>query len=327
MKAVVFEACLACVLLLPGAQPLFAQLSPPTQEPVVGARMPALSPDVKTLHSEVLCEDYAPINCPNYSPDGKTIVYGRYGFHWTRPRYQGSAAAQIWLLDVSSSSRMRHPLTTNEFQHLWTRFLPDNKHLLTVTVRALTPSVTNIDSTLAKFSDNPNRTPNLWVFDLQGKGKPLTTFVGGAVRFPTVATKSGDIAFEYGPDLWLLKDGKGKPGKVKLFVASDEKQTTHRREKLTSGVTEAEPSPDGKKFAFGIRGDIWTVLIDKPKGVAGRGTEFARRLTDWVGDDSDFSWAPDGKKLYFTSDREFNTRLYEIDVESLRVEPLWNRDE
>ena len=432
MKHTTLKFSLAMLVLGAGVEGLFAQLSPPIQEPVVGARMPALSPDgkqlafvyrgdvwiapvkggratplashietdafplfspdgkwiafaskrngnwdifaipaeggsarqltyasgaeipfgwspdgknllfsskrdtpnyslyaldVKTLRSEVLCEDYAAINYPNYSPDGRWVVYGRYGFHWTRPRYHGSAAAEIWLLDVSSNSKTRRALTSDGFQHLWTRFLPDNKHLLTVTVGELTPSVSTIDTAIPRNVDNSKRTPNLWIFDLEGKGKQLTTFSGGAVRYPTVAAKSGDIAFEYGSDLWLLKEGRSKPVKVKLFVASDEKQTTRRREKLTSGITEAEPSPDGKKFAFGLRGDIWTVLIDKPKGVAGRGMEFARRLTDWVGDDSDFSWSPDGKKLYFTSDRQFNTRLYEMDVDTLQVQPLWNRDE
>ena len=221
--------------------------------------------DVSTLRSEVLCQDYAPINYPAYSPDGKTVVYGRYGFHWTRPRYRGSAAAQIWLLDISSSSGSRRALTADNFQHLWTRFLPDGKHLLTVTIGEGTPSSSSIDSTIAKVVDNPKRTPNLWIFDLEGRGKPLTTFSGGAVRCPSVAAKAGDIAFEYGPDLWLLREGKTKPNKIKLFVASDEKQTSRRREKLTSGVNEAEPSPDGKTFAFGLRGDIWSVLSTNPK--------------------------------------------------------------
>ena len=42
--------------------------------------------DVKTLRTQKLCEDHATMNFPTYSPDGKSVVYGRYGFHWTRPR-------------------------------------------------------------------------------------------------------------------------------------------------------------------------------------------------------------------------------------------------
>src|SRR5258706_2642523 len=115
--------------------------------------------DVKALRSEVLGEDYAPLNYPNYSPDGQSVVYGRYGFHWTRPRYHGSAAAQIWLLDAAA--KKRRALTTDSFQHLWTRFMPDNKHLLTVTVAEETPSVSTLERTIPRVVDNPKRTPNL----------------------------------------------------------------------------------------------------------------------------------------------------------------------
>ncbi len=282
--------------------------------------------DVNTLRSDVLAEDFAPMNYPNYALDGKMVVYGRYGFPWTRPRYHGSAAAQIWLLDLDSPHD-RRPLTHDNLQHLWTRFMPDGKHLLTVTVGEETPAASTLNADIPRITDNPQRTPNLWVFDLQGHGKQLTSFTGGSVRCPSIAGKSGDIAFEYGTNIWLLKAGKSKPAKVSLFVASDEKQTTRRREKLTSGVIEAEPSPDGKTFAFGLRGDIWTVPMEKPKGAAGRNAEFAKRLTDWVGDDSDFSWSPDGKKLYFISDRAFTTRVYELDLASLETKPLWNRNE
>jgi len=281
--------------------------------------------DLKTLGTSRLTEDYAALNYPSFSPDGKSVVYGRYGFPWTRPRYTGAAAAQIWTLNIADGRRK--PLTNDDRQHLWTQFLPDGKRLLTVTVGEVTPSASKLNEPIPKVTDSPARTPNLWLYDLDGKSKQLTLFTGDAVRWPTVAMKSADIAFEYGPDLWLLKSGTKTATKLKFVVSADEKQTTRRREKLTSGVTEAELSPDGKTLAFGLRGDIWTVAMEKSKGVAGRGEEFARRLTEWVGDDSDFTWARDGKKLYFTSDREFNTRIYELDLATLAVKSLWQRSE
>lgn len=281
--------------------------------------------DVQTLHTDLLCEDYAPLNYPHYSPDGSRVVYGRYGFPWIRPRYHGSAAGQIWILDVLAQER--YAITQDAFQHLWTQFLPDGQHLLTVTASDPTPSVSKIDETIPKIVDSPERTPNLWEFDLQGRGHQRTFFVGGSVRFPSVAAKSGDIAFEYDRDLWQLKAGAKDPVRISLLVAGDDKQAVRRREKLTSGVTEAEPSRDGKQFAFGLRGDLWSIGVEKPKGVAGRSAEFARRLTDWPGDDSDFCWSADGKKLFFTSDRDFNQRLFELDVETKEVRALWERDE
>jgi tricorn protease len=278
--------------------------------------------DVATGKDRLLTEDYAAINNPNFSPDGKQVVYARYGFPWTRPRYAGSAAAQIWLLDEHSGQR--RAITTNDFQHLWPRFTPDGK-ILTVTVGELTPSSARLGETVSPLADNPRRTPNLWLFDTNGYGKPLTIFTGGAVRWPTVASKSGDMAFEYGPDIYVLRKGKGEPRKLKLLAAADDKQTTRRREKLSTGVSEAEPSPDGKTFAFSLHGEVWTIGMEKPKGIAAKSAEYASRLTEWAGDDSDFSWSKDGTKLYFTSDREFYTRIYELDVKSRKVTPLWKR--
>jgi tricorn protease len=281
--------------------------------------------DVNTLHNGLLTEDYAPMHSPSWSPDGQKILYGRYGFHWTRPRYHGSAAAQVWLYDLGSKSA--RPLTASPRQHLWPRFLPDGTHFLVVTFGDETPSTSTLNQVIPKINDTPARTPNLWRFGLDGNGQQRTFFTGGAVRCPSVAARSGAVAFEYETDLWLLQPEQQTPEKIQLLAAVDEKQTTRQRETLADGVTEAQPSLDGKTFAFGLRGDIWTISIQKPKGVAGRNAEIARRLTDWVGEDTDFSWSQDGSKLYFTSDRQFNFRVFALNIETLQVEPVWNRSE
>ena len=93
--------------------------------------------------------------------------------------------------------------------------------------------------------------------------------------------------------LWLLEKGNKKPHRIQLLVNVDEKKNSREIQKSTSGVTEAEPSPDGKTMMFGLNGDIWTVKTSKATGVEKSRDEIATQLTTLAGDDSDFSWALD----------------------------------
>ncbi len=280
--------------------------------------------EVATGRFRRVVEDYVPLSGPQIAPDGKTLAYGRHGFPWWRPRYTGSAAMQVWLYDMQSGAR--RALTRDANQHLWTQWLPDGRTLLTVTIGEKTPDSPRLGERLPVFQDNARRTPNLWTIDLNGRKRQLTQFIGGAVRFPTVAANTGDIAFEYEGHLYLLKGGQRQPQKLSFVAAQDDAQTTRQRELLASGVEEAEPSPDGRQYAFRIRGDIWLIDIEKPKATPDkRNAEFARQLTDWVGDDSDFVWSADGKTLYFTSDRNYHQQLYALDVATLQVRRLFDR--
>jgi tricorn protease len=283
------------------------------------------SVNAATFKTKLVCEDYATMRYPRWSPDGKKMVYTRYGMPWYRPRYTGSAAAQIWLFDFDKKKRRK--IIGNDRQHLFSQFMPDGKKILTVTTGAPTPTLARLEEKIGKISDNDQRAPNLWLADLNGGLKQLTHFKTDSVRYPSIASKSGDIAFEHLDGIWLLKKGSAKPMPVSLLVNVDEKRNSKEAQQSTTGVTEAEPSPDGRTMLFGLNGDIWTVKIFKDKGVEKARSEVATQHTSWAGDDSDFSWSKDGKKFYFCSDREGNTRIYEYDLIKKSQRSLWKRDE
>lgn len=281
--------------------------------------------DVASGRFRALTRDYKPISQAAFAPDGKTIVFSRHGFPWNRPRYTGSAAAQIWTLGLPSAARTA--LTQNQHQHLWPRFLPGGKEIVSVTIGQTTPSAPHLGQTTPRISalDNAERTPNLWVFpgspNSATKPRRLTNFVGGSgVRFPAVARQSGDIVFEAENDLYLLRSGADKPQKLSLLCGGEDKENNVSRETLSTGVPEALISPDGATFAFGLRGDIWTIPVEKAKN---RNADLATRLTDYVGFDRDFSWSLDGKTLYFVSDRANNDRVYALDVATKTAQPMW----
>ena len=286
--------------------------------------------NIETLATKKYAEDFAPLNFPAFSPDGKTIVYARFSFPWTRPRYYGSGAMQINLLDVATGECKA--LVDDNKQHIWSQFMPSGNEILTSTIGEQTrgiPTLSEIGKIHTKIEDNDAKTPNLWMFDMEGKGRQLTHFVGDAVRCPCVAFQTGDIAFEYDVDLYLLRKGETEPQKIAIQAAVDPKMNSKRLMRFDSNnARELSVTPDGATVFFGLRSEIWSTPAQKPANSANRTANIAKRLTDWVGEDFDFMVSPtDPNKLYFTSDRDKNIRLYELELASNEVTCLWNRTE
>ncbi len=281
--------------------------------------------ELETGRFQKLTEDYMALNRPSFSPDGKTLLFERSGFPTTRPRYHGSAAAQLWTLDLAQGKRAE--LASNGLQHLWPQFTDQGKSILCVTAGEETPSSPTLGKPV-RYADSPEKTPNLWRFPLAG-GKPtrLTHFVGGSgVRFPSVAQKTGAVVFEFESDIYVLAPGADAPKKLALFTDADDKLSPIQRQVISGGeVEESELSPDGKTVAFKLRGDLWTTPIEKPKNE--RNAEDAKRLTDYPGFDGDFVWAESGKSLFFISDRDGISRLYRLDLTTREVKPAWTGKE
>ncbi|MGI8924637.1 MAG: S41 family peptidase [Fimbriimonadales bacterium] len=270
---------------------------------------------VRSLQFRKIAEDYLGLAEPHFSPDGKSIVAQRDGFPWTRPRYFGSGAAELVTLDLATGNS--ESIIDNQKQILWPTFSPNGKMVYAVSYGDVTPSSSKINEHPGKFVDNANRTPNIWKFDLNGKGQRVTGFVGEQIRYPTMS-KDGTLAYERGGKIYTSRDGKET--EVPIIAHVDSKVNATERMVLTTGASEAEISPDGKTFALVVGSELWTVPVEKGKG---RNKDDAERLTDYPGVDEDIVWSKDGKSIYFISDRNLNRRIYSIDVATKKVTPVW----
>ncbi|MGV3616729.1 MAG: S41 family peptidase [Fimbriimonas sp.] len=279
--------------------------------------------DVASGKFRPLALDMMGMNNPRYTPDGKGVVYNRFGFPNSRPRYEGSAAAQLWHLDLASGKRTK--VRSNGFQHLWPNVGEDGKTIYTVTVTEKTPSSSYAGKPIPKVgaAENAERNPNVYAVTMGGGARRLTGFKNTPVRFLTVAPKTGRMAFEVDGDVYL-RDPNGEPRKVAITATVDDKTTQEERLVLTSDVDNAKLSPKGDRFVLQIRGELWLVPVEKKGKSPNR--DDAIQLTDYEGVDINPIWTPDGKAIFFVSDREGAERLYRMDVDTKKVTAITKND-
>jgi Tol biopolymer transport system component/C-terminal processing protease CtpA/Prc len=267
--------------------------------------------DVRTGKTKRVLQDMMPVGSPHYSPDGKSVLYTRFGFPWVRARYQGSAASQLWKTDLGSGKR--ELVRSTGFQNLWPTYGSDGA-VYAVTVEEKTPSSSVVGHPIPKIaaSDNTARTPN--VYRIGSGVSRLTSFVGEGTRFLTVAKQAKVLAFERDGDVYVMR-GSEAPKKISLVANTDNKTAQRERLILTNGVQSASLSPKGDKIAFAAHNTLWWVPTKKGKGP---NADDATRITDWYGLNDAPRWSPDNKTIFYLSDQSGPTHLYRFDVESKR---------
>lgn len=267
--------------------------------------------DVKSLRMKEVFVSQFGLDAPMATWDGKSVIFQYKAiFPYARPRYEGSGASQIWEIGMDGSGRKK--LVASEFQHLWAQPSPDGKSVLAVSVSEKTPSSHKVDERPGVFVDNVNRTPNVYSFS-GGKGRRITNFVGAGPRFLTTA-KDGAMAFDVDGTVYVGDEKAQKP--VKFYGITDPKTGISERLVLTTGVENGTLSPDNKTFVFQVNRELWSVPVTKGKGPNGAD---ATQLTDWAGSDEEPVYSPDGKTVFFTSDRDDAKALYKMDVASKAV--------
>jgi Tol biopolymer transport system component/C-terminal processing protease CtpA/Prc len=246
------------------------------------------------------------------------VLYGRYGFPWTRPRYTGSAAEQLWIFDKKTNTRKE--LRNTGFQHLWPQVSASG--IYTVTMTEPVPSSSPLLKNIGKVTFTVGGTPNVYKIDSNGTAKRLTNYAGDGTRFLTASSDGSTLAFERNGDVFVMKPG-GEPKQINITANIDDKVTTEEHLVITDGATGASLSPDGSTVVFSSQNEIWSVPTKKGEGP---NKDDAARLTDWAGLDSDPIYAPDGKSVFFISDRDGSERLYQMDMLTKQISVISTED-
>ncbi|MBR3710442.1 MAG: PD40 domain-containing protein [Bacteroidales bacterium] len=214
----------------------------------------------------------------SYSPDGKKIAYNRVMREFrTWKYYKGGMADDVWIFDFKS--KKIENITNNNAQDIFPMWVGDKVY----------------------FCSDRDRTMNLFVFDTKTKQtSKVTDYTYYDIKYPSLG--DNDIVYENGGELFRynLKDGKIYP--IPVQIVDDGNSTRNKYVDCSKFINSSSIAPDGKRVAFGARGDVWTVPAK---------SGITRNLTQSDGvHDRNVAWSPDGKYIAYISDRTGEDEIY-----------------
>lgn len=224
----------------------------------------------------------------NVSPDGQWITYNHNAAPggWRRRGYEGSNNADVWIAKFTTPVSEEKRLTTNPSNDFLPEFSRDGKRIYYV-------------------SDRKGKV-NLWSMDLTGgTQKQLTFHETDGVRVPSYAPLADKIAYEYNSEIWIVDLKTGKTAPVTIDVTTDERRNPVLERTLTTNPSEFSVSPDGKKVAFLVRGNLF--VVPSTGGTA-------RLLVGGSNRQSHITWLSDSRTVVYATDAKGQKDLHTIDI-------------
>ena len=214
----------------------------------------------------------------SYNEDGSKIAMNRVFREFrTWKYYKGGMADDVWIYDNKTGASEN--VTNNPAQDIFPMYY----------------------KTKVYFLSDRDRAMNLFEYDTQSKQtKKLTDFKEFDCKFPSLGTDA--IVFENGGYIYLFNIATGKADKLNINISEDFSSGRDKLIDASKFIDSYAIAPDGKRAAFGARGDVFSV-----PGNSG----VTRNLTQSSGaHDRNVEWSPDGKWISYVSDRTGEDELY-----------------
>ena len=230
------------------------------------------------------------------SPDGKTLAFSARGIssgQWWRKGHSHIDEAELWLLrSFETGNGTYERVTARGAKELWPMWSGDGRSLFYVSDRT--------------DSGNKNGAQNIWTIT-PGKSdaRRVSSFTDGRVLWPSISYDGREMVFEHNFAIWKLDTDSGKATEVAITRRGASAGPGVDRLRLTDQISEFQLSPDGKKVAFVVRGEVFAAS-------AADGGD-AARVSNSVADEYELAWAPDSRRLVYISARDKIPHLFLFD--------------
>jgi len=218
------------------------------------------------------------------SPDGNTVLFslGMENNSWWRRGYRGSNTAKIWTKGFTeNTARLVFGDESNCFWPMWSA---DGQRIYFI-------------------SDREFENKNIWCIAPDGSGlKPITTFRQEDVKWLSVAEHVPLSSYEREFSIWITDLNTGSSRHVPIEAPAETKENRFFFVN-DAQVSEYRLSPDGKKIAAIVRGDIFVLSTDGG---------YARNITKTPWREKHIDWDKESKHIVYVSDRDANPDIHMI---------------
>jgi tricorn protease len=248
------------------------------------------------------------------SPDGNTLAITARGVsrgQWWRKGHSHLDESEIDLVRDVQGTPTYTPIVPMGAKSGWPMWAPDGGTLY--------------------FVSDRSGAANLWEQSpsANASARQLTTFTDGRVIWPAISANGKAIVFERNFGIWRYDIGTRKAAPVSITLHGSPAATGTEHRTFTNGIQRFALSPDGRKVAFIVHGEVFAAS-SKDGGDA-------IRVTNTPAAEDQLEWAPDSKRLVYTSDRDGPRHLFSYDFTTSRetqltrgassdVSPEWSPD-
>ncbi len=221
------------------------------------------------------------------SPDPSTLAFTARGIasgQWWRNGRSHLDQCEIWLRREAATP-VYERISEGGVKEMWPMWNADGRRIY--------------------FVSDRGEAQNIWVKPIGGAARQITKFKDGRVLWPNISYDGKQIVFERNFKIWKLDTANGNASEVAITRRGVPAGPSVERMSLSSQFQQLALSPDGKKVAFVVRGEIFAASA-KDGGDA-------IRVTRTHAAESQPAWTPDSKQLAYVSDRSGSMQIYLYD--------------